>query len=369
MNKWKHITGLIFLWLLFSTGTLLCLFQFVFDYGKVKVVVDYTDYKKEDITIYWATNTSWANGSNWTEENHLTKTTGIGRYSYTFYIRHTDTITCISIDPDEACDSCILHSISVEGIQHPFSCSDFSKNKHYNSSVSQQKDGLKIYRDRDSDDPYVIVPVPANDGAVLYHWKGYEIILIVLVLLFDISVLIFLFRFRFLMTFFQKQQMSKIFFVFAFLLCISMYWTDRVLDFYPQQPNIENRKLVKFPKWKTLINKTESFFIDCTQWCSDYFNFRNMLIEARSMAYLKILNETPMPELVKLGKNNMLFPAFEPCLQDFTGTLQFSEKQLNDICTYTKEKNDVLARDSITFWLILVPLKLTVYFDLLPDYY
>ena len=53
MNKWKHITGLIFLWLLFSTGTLLCLFQFVFDHGKVKVVVDYTAFKKEDITIYW----------------------------------------------------------------------------------------------------------------------------------------------------------------------------------------------------------------------------------------------------------------------------------------------------------------------------
>jgi hypothetical protein len=363
MNKWKHITGLVLLWLLFSAGTFLCLYQFVFHYGKVKVVVDYTAYKKEDITIYWV------KGDNWAEENHLTQTTKIGRGSYTYYIRHSDTVTSVRVDPDEACDSCILHSISVEGIQHPFSCSDFSKNEHYNSSVAEQHDGLKIYRDRDSDDPYLIVPVPAKSGAVLYQWKGYELILIILALLFDIAVLIYLFRIRFLKTFFQKQQMSKIFIVFAFLLCISMYWTDRVLDFYPQQPNIENRKLVKFPKWKSLVTKTDSFFIDCTQWCSDYFNYHNLLIKSNSALYLSFLGESSMPKQVLIGKHHMFFPSFAWFMDDFMGKMIYPKGTIDTMVLATKAKHDSLAAHGIHFLVIVPPSKQTVYNDYMPEYY
>lgn len=363
MHKLKYITGLVVLWLVFSTGTVLCLFKFVFDYGKVKVVVDYTAFKKENISTYWD------NGNGWAGENHITKDAEPGRNSYTFSIRHNDTIIAIRIDPDKACDSAILHSVIINGIQCPVSCNNFSNSKHYNSRVVQQSGGFKIYRNIDSDDPNVVISIPANGGTVIYNWESYEIILIIIILLIDFAILIVAFRRKFLNTFFQQQRLSKIFFVFTFLLCISMYWMDRMLDFYPQQRNIENRKLVKFPEWNVLTFKPDSFFSTCTQWCSDYFYYRNLLIGTRSAAYLELLNESPMPDVVLVGKNNMMFPAFDPFLNDFTGKLPFSQKQLNDICINVQKSSDLLSRNGILFWLVLVPSKQTVYNDLMPDYY
>lgn len=365
MNKWRYITGLIGLWLLFSTVTILYLFQFVFNEGKVKIkiVVDYTAFKKENLTVYWEKVTGWD------EENQITKTTRIGRESYTFYIRQTDTILSIRIDPDEACDSCILHSVSVEGIQYPFSCNDFSMNKHNNSRIVQHKDGLMIIRDRDSDDPNLTVPVPANGGVVLDESKDYEVVVIIITLLFDIVILVFSIRRKFLYAFFQKHQPSTIFFVIAFLFCIFMYWTDRLFDYYPQQPNIENRELVKFPKWKTLINRPDSFFSTCTQWCYDNFYYHNVFIKSQSVLYMELFGVSSKPKSVLIGKHNMFFPSFAMFMDDFMGKIKYPKETIDSMLLAAKTKHDMLSKHGIRFLEIVPPSKQTVYSDYMPEYY
>jgi hypothetical protein len=363
MHKWKYIIGIIVLWLVFSTATILALFQFVLTYGKIEVKVDYTAFNKENVTIYWDKGTGWA------VENRFNKTSSIGRNVYTYHIRHTDTIFALRIDPDDACDSVILHSVSVSGVKCALSFNDFSNNEHHNSRIVKQSDGFKIYRDAKSDDPNLVIPIPVSCRSVVYQWKTSEIIYIILTLIFDIGILIFIIRRRFLKRFFENQNFWKVLFVFAFLLCISMYWTDRGLNFYPQQPNIENRRLVKFPKWTVLANKPDSLFNCCTQWCSDFFPYRNMLIGTRSAAYMWLFKESPIPGVVMIGKNNMFFSALEPYQKDFIGIDMYPRSQVNDMYHIAQEKQDILAANGIPFFLVLVPAKQTVYSELMPDYF
>lgn len=362
MHKWKYIIGIIILWLLLTTATILALFQFVLTYGKVEVKVDYTAFNNENVTIYWD------KGTGWSVENRFNKTSSIGRNVYTYPIRHADTIFALRIDPDKACDSVILHSVSVSGMKCALSFNDFSKNEHHNSRIVKQSDGFKIYRDAKSDDPNLVLPIPASCRAVIYQWKTSEIIYLILTLLLDIGILIFVIRRRFLKRFFEKQNFWNALFVFAFILCISMYWTDRILNFYPQQPNIENRILVKFPEWKVLANKPDSFFNGCTQWCSDYFPYRNLLIQSRSAAYIKCFKESPIPGIVMIGKNNMFFSALEPYQKDFMGIDIYPRSQIDDIYRISKEKQELLADKGIQFFLVLVPAKSTVYYNMMPDY-
>jgi alginate O-acetyltransferase complex protein AlgJ len=363
MKNWKYITGLLVLWLIFSSATVLCLFQFLLSYGKVEVKVDYTAYERENVSVYWN------KGNGWGIENRIARTTRPGRHIYTYNIRHADSVFSIRIDPDEKCDSALLHSVSMNGTRCSLSWNDLSGNEHHNARLVKQADGLKIFPDADSYDPNIVIPVPASCNAVDHHWKTAEIIYIILTLLFDVAVLIFAFRRRFLIAFFQKQKLQNVLFVFAFLLCISMYWADRVLDFYPQQPNIENRRLIKFPEWKMLADQPDSFFIKCTQWCSDYFMYRNMLIRSGSAVYIRLFKTSPIPRTVLIGKDNMFFPSFDWFMNDFTGKMHYTQPRIDSICRFTKEKQEVLSRSGIDFFLVFVPAKQTVYNDLMPEYY
>jgi len=363
MKQIKYLVGLFVLWLFFSTITVLCLLRFALTYGEVKVTVDYTTNKAEDITLYWD------DGKGYTLDNHISQTTRTGRHTYNYTIRHNDSIAAVRIDPADDCDTVILHSVSVNGITCPVSCSDFSKCEHYNSHLKQENGGVKIYRDKGCIDPYLIIPVPLSCRAVLAVWKPSEIAWIIIILILDLVILIICIKRKFLKGFFIKHNLTQILFIYVFLFLISAYWINRAVDFYPQQPNIENRRLIRFPEWKVLPAKPDSFFTATTQWCSDYFNYRNILVGTRSALYIKLFKESPIPGIVLIGRKSMFFPAYTPLLFDYLGFMRYTDKQLNDIKTISKEKQDVLAKNGIQFYITMIPAKQTVYYDLMPDYY
>jgi hypothetical protein len=363
MKKWKYILGLFMLWLLFTALGLLALFQFVLSYGKVEVTLDYTTFEKETVSVYWN------KGAAWGIENCLSQTSSPGRHQYSFNIRHADSITAFRVYADEASDSVILHSVAVNGIRCPLQVDEFSNNDHNNVRIEPTATGLKIYRDLDSENPNVEIPVPPSCHSVLFNWKPLDIVYMLLLLLFDIFLLVICIRKKFLKTFFCQNNNIKIFFVVAFLLCLSMVWSNRLLNFYPYQPNIENRKLIKRPQWGLLPNHPDSFFTSTTQWCSDYFMYRNLLINARSTLYVQWLKQSPVPNTVMIGKDNMFFQSFKWFTNDFMGKMRYAQVRIDSISRITEEKQEILSRNGIPFFLVLIPAKQTVYYDYMPEYY
>jgi len=363
MKKWGYIFGLIFFWLIFSTGSILFLFRFILTYGKVEVRIDYTAFKKENITLYYDDHKGWSS------ENYITKTARNGRKIYTYYIRQTDTIKMLRVDPDENCDSAILHSVEVNGMICPLFFNDFAKNDHNGSRVIQTKDGAKIYRDTNNNDPYLIIPIPVSCEQVIYKMKIKEIIYIAIILLLDMVFLLITIKQKFIWRFFMKHGLLKGLLVSIFLICISMYWANRVFEVYPDQPNIENRQLQKFPDLKLVANNPDSLFKCISQWCNDNFMYRNILIGTRSAAYISLFKQSSIPERVVIGKKLMFFASIDALINDFEGRMKYSQKQINEICSYTKDKHDILARNGIRFLLVMPPSKQTVYNDLMPDYY
>ncbi|MEI6852894.1 MAG: hypothetical protein WCL06_08630 [Bacteroidota bacterium] len=360
MQKWRYYTGLIVLWLLFSTATLLLLFRMVVSYGKVEVKVDYTAFKKENISIYWSEMLRWDT------EKYQQQKTHTGRHTYHYTIRHAQSIFFLRIDPDETCDSAILHSVSINGITCPLEMNTFDSCRISGVKLVKVKDGTLMVRDKNDKDPHLVIKIPKDCRAVIFKWKTADIIFILLTLLADIALLFFCIRRRFLSSMMQKRGF---YFVLVFLLFISLHWLNYALDFYPVQPNIEKRKLEKFPDLDSLLVKPDTIFMRYSQACYDHFRYRNLLIKSRSSLYLDLFGESSMPGKVVMGEKQMFFPSFAWLTDDFMGRISYSQGFIDSLVMVTKEKQEMLARQGIKFLVVVPPAKQTVYYDLMPAYY
>lgn len=360
MKKKRYITGLIFLWLLFSAVTLLLLARFALNYGKVRITLDYTSYKKETISIYWSDMFAWDS------EKYIQKKASEGRHEYSFTIRHADSLCFLRIDPDEECDSAIIHSICVNGISCPLYLSAFDTCRHRESDLVQKKNGTALYKEKGSNDPQVIIKIDPRCRKIIYEWEFSDLILIAVTFLVDIFLLICAYRRK---LFLKLIGEPRFFFVVIFLVLISAHWENYVLDFYPVPVNMEKRELEKFPKWEKLYSSSDTFFTACSQYCYDHFRFRNELIKDRSAMYLGLFGESSIPSKVVMGEEGMYFPSFAWLTDDFTGKISYPQQFLDSVITKTKEKHDMLSRQGIAFYIVVPPCKQMIYHDLMPAYY
>ncbi|MCK9612008.1 MAG: hypothetical protein PHR81_09380 [Bacteroidales bacterium] len=363
MKKWSYIIQIVFLWFLFSAGTAFLLFRFVLHYGKVEIKIDFTSYGKGALAI------RLGQGEGWDRKKQIRLDLKTGRNIYTYKIRHLDTLPSFHIDFPENFDMAVLHSVVVDGLPCPIKFSGFEKNKHEGLRLMQKSDGAVLYENEAEVSPNIVINIPERCSKVRYKLKIIEIIYIILMLCFDITILIIVFRKKMLWYFMDKTGITRFFFISAFLLGISMFWLDNIFDFYPDQPNIENRRLEEYPDWKLMIHEPDSFFTRNTQWCFDHFQYRNLLIGSRSLLYISLFRQSPLPSVVIIGEKLTFFPALGSVLFDFMGKNRMSDNKLQEIIRATKQKHDLLAKYGIKFLIVLPPAKQHIYPELMPEYY
>lgn len=83
-----------------------------------------------------------------------------------------------------------------------------------------------------------------------------------------------------------------------------------------------------------------------------------------------LLNESPVPEKVIIGKDNWLFFCDKKdgnSIVDYQGYIEINSDDLEKIYVWFKSFNDWLHQRNIKFYFVIAPDKQTIYYDKLPD--
>lgn len=136
--------------------------------------------------------------------------------------------------------------------------------------------------------------------------------------------------------------------------------------FLSQKENVstENRNLAAFPDlnqniWR-IPSKYNSFY-------NDRFPYRNLLNKCYNYLIIKGFNTSPLPNFFQIGKEGWLFYSAEEVQKVYRGKEQFTPEQLESI----RKKYELIANElekrGTKFYILLPPLKHTVYPEYLPE--
>ena len=126
----------------------------------------------------------------------------------------------------------------------------------------------------------------------------------------------------------------------------------------------ENRTLAPFPELNQLIWKIPGQY---TKYFNDHFPFRNQLANINNILRLKIFKASPLPDHLRLGKENWLYLYVEQVRYAYRGDTLFSDEQLVKIKRILEEKAAYLKNRNSDFYFIVPPLKHAVYPEYLPS--
>ena len=101
----------------------------------------------------------------------------------------------------------------------------------------------------------------------------------------------------------------------------------------------------------------------------NYFGRDSAIYIYNNIRFL-LLNESPVPEKVIIGKDNWLFFCDKKdgnSIVDYQGYSELNSDDLEKIYVWFKSFNDWLHQRNIKFYFVVAPDKQTVYYDKLPD--
>lgn len=159
-------------------------------------------------------------------------------------------------------------------------------------------------------------------------------------------------------TFSYKEISTDQLFVFTF---ISIIFTP----FLSQKDNYtsENRQLAPFPDLNVNIWRIPKSF---NAYYNDHFPFRNTLRNMGNHIKYDIFNTSPKPDLVQINKDGWLFYSSKDIRSVYQGTHLYTEEQLKQIKENLETRARLLAKEGITYYFVLAPLKHQVYPEHLP---
>lgn len=144
----------------------------------------------------------------------------------------------------------------------------------------------------------------------------------------------------------------KFLLVFAFLFLIYTPMVGR-----KESESLEKRKLTAFPEFR--LGNVWKFLQGYESYFNDRFAFRNKLLELNGTLKLHVLNTSPVPDKVEIGKDKWLFSSGENYVQitsvPFTeNELELIKLNLELVTRWFKERN-------ISYYFVCAPVKARIY--------
>ncbi len=123
----------------------------------------------------------------------------------------------------------------------------------------------------------------------------------------------------------------------------------------------ENRPLAAWPKWDWTLGSLQKMPASIDAYLKDHFAARDPLITFHSLLNFKVFNAS-VSQRVKIGKEGWLF------IQDELDRAQpLTALQLDQLKRDIREKKEWLNKRGIEFLFVLVPDKIAIYPEYLPD--
>lgn len=148
-------------------------------------------------------------------------------------------------------------------------------------------------------------------------------------------------------------------FGFTFLVVITV-------PFFSQKDHssLEKRALAKFPELNQLIWNIPMKY---TNYFNDHFPYRSQLSGINNLIKIGMLNTSPMPDHVRIGKEGWLFDYLEEIRNSYLGIVLYTEEELARIKFNLEEKEEWLASQGSNFYFLLLPIKHDMYPEYLPS--
>ncbi len=155
-----------------------------------------------------------------------------------------------------------------------------------------------------------------------------------------------------------------------FIILVSLPAMNMGLHFFKELENVEQRELSHKPMFKNsdmteLYKKYEKYF-------NDYFGFRNHLLLCNSLFKYYLLNNSPVPYVIR-GKDGWLFFYSEKrtpeyiTIRDWMGLAANSQEDLEKIKNSLESQRNYLRGMGIQYAILIAPNKETIYPEFLPD--
>lgn len=158
--------------------------------------------------------------------------------------------------------------------------------------------------------------------------------------------------------FIQSARVTQILFFSLFIVIIFTPFLSQ-----KHHGTDENRSLAPFPNLNTNIWKIPSRY---TKFYNDHFPFKSELSRFNNYMKYKLYGISPNPQIVKIGKDGWLYCSAQDFLDTYQGTQIFTEADLVKIKNNLQKKEKDLNAKGIEFYLIIPPLKHSVYPEYLP---
>ena len=151
----------------------------------------------------------------------------------------------------------------------------------------------------------------------------------------------------------------------GFVVVIALPLVAEIFPLEPYLPDTEKRPLAPMPGAGThsLLQFPRSF----TAYYSDHFRFRKSLFRWNSFFHYFALRSSPLPDRVLLGKDGWMFLTKDKMVDYYRGIDLFSPAQLDTIAHRLDRRKAWLAERGIDYYLIVPPLKASIYPEKLPS--
>ncbi|MEM7372837.1 MAG: hypothetical protein AAF587_29720 [Bacteroidota bacterium] len=150
-----------------------------------------------------------------------------------------------------------------------------------------------------------------------------------------------------------------------FISLLSLPFLNDQFGWVQEIQSTENRRLAARPIFN--ITYLDPFPQEFEAWYTDHFSFRNLLISLNTHMNLSIFHRPPADHHSLPGKNQWLFLDMNS-VDNYFGQNLYEAYQLTDLGQELQRRKDSLEKLDCHFLFCLIPNKLSIYPEYLPDY-
>lgn len=132
---------------------------------------------------------------------------------------------------------------------------------------------------------------------------------------------------------------------------------------FPDMSANENRKLAAFPDIRK--NVPDSFAPAFDSWVNDHFSFRNLLLNNKMYFDIHVLQQSPIPSYVIIGKDNWLYNTGHE-IEVYRGVNRFTETELQSMLEEMRYRQKFIESHRAKMYYAITPVKYSVYPEYLP---
>ena len=153
--------------------------------------------------------------------------------------------------------------------------------------------------------------------------------------------------------------------LFAGLLLLPLL--DMVFHFDPTKAQSENRLLAAFPPRPQSVGNVKKFLVGCDSYFNDNFGCRKVLVRWHNKLKWSLFQEKNARDVL-VGNDGWFYLSAAWMIENFRGTLQLTEPELQGWQKLLERRRDWLAQRGIKYVFVFAPDKHSIYPEYLPPW-